>query len=319
MLTSVLLAYSLIAAAYGLADILRRYYGPAPSLTQEAPRRSQILEPKATGVLRPVETTEYQVEGRETRFAFPVGSRLQINGAAIFADRHVTASDVAVVLDDRIASPVLTRAYVLYIGEMSRNVEYGYSGFHSYLPTRYLPEGAHTVTAYARLPIGNTFEEVPPRRIFFLTAGRRSRFSDVFLRRLATTPRIDGTLVDRGVCNGPTWFPRQAPIGGSTGRNVIEVQPSIRDTDASAIFVVVDGKPYPARYKDRRFIAMIPAADMPAGKHEIDAYVVAGGSDAYSRLRNHAVLHAAHTQFTSGATSYEALCSDPLRQLAGDV
>ncbi len=169
VLTGTLLCYAAIAAAYALIDVNARYYG-APSDRYELASLSstQSVNWRVPGVLWPLESAEYHVNGGNAQFSFPLRSRLSASGG-FWLDGD-TDPDAAVLVDGRVGVPVLAGQYLWGVAEATHNVAYGYSGFFAEIRTARLEEGAHTVVAYARLPNATQYAPIAPLRLFFLTA-----------------------------------------------------------------------------------------------------------------------------------------------------
>jgi hypothetical protein len=332
----VLVGYALVAAAYAFADVRHRYYGPETnhySYTYVSP--AQMLGDPATGVLFPVETSQYTVIGKDTQFSFPAGARLQISGAAIFPKEGVPASHVAVVVDSRFAMPVLSNQYVLFVGELTRNVVYGYSGFQANVATAGFGEGIHSVNAYAQLPAGGRYERILPDRLFFLTEGKNGDFSPAFLRALTRAPLTPGGIGAITVCRGPSWYTRGLPVFREASRIVVAGVTRIPwDSRADRrVWLLLDGKPYPALYNkmegrrknpverdgnaERTFFGTIPTQGLALGLHRVSAFAMPEQASQYARIGQPASFRVLRRQRPSPVTENSLYCADPLRQLAG--
>lgn len=334
-LSCCLLVYVFVAAAYALIDVRDRYYGSESArYVPTVVLHSRVTTRPATGVLLPVETVDYDVIGRDIPFSFPVGSRLQISGAAIFPEERVAASTVAVVIDSHLLVPVLARQYVLFVGELTRSVSYGYSGFHANIMTSKLDEGTHLISAYAQTPDGNHYDRVAPDRVFFLT-GKGGRLSTDFLRRLDKVPTAPGGIQAMTLCKGPTEFFQNVAMDKTSRILVSGLDGTrFRPIPQSVVWLLVDGRPYPAVYGNpddpaheraglslgvgRRFFGAIPAAAMSVpGIHQVSSYVLRGPSGHYIRIGKPASFAMLGASGVPARARESSACADPLRQLAG--
>lgn len=303
VLACVLVGYALVASAYALADLTQRYYGPPGAQYAIAKPPLSQLGRQEDGVLWPVVSAEYHVSSRNFTFAFPRGARLLIDGSALLPG-SIVPSTVAVLLDGRTALPVLANQYLYPIAEMTHNITDGYSGFYASFNSSGLGEGPHVMTAYAKVPGQERYDPIRPARLFFVTdAGRQ--FSPAFLNELEHVPSVPGSLERAGSCNGGA-----ALFAGQIGADS-------RRARYSAVWFLIDGRPYPARHNDgnHSFVGTIPTADLTPGPHDVSAY--ATSNDAHtSRITASAVLNVeasqARNQFLRNPP---AACADPLAQL----
>jgi hypothetical protein len=316
-----LLGYVLVASGYALADVTQRYYGP--QLAQYAaldPTPSNTLPPQA-GVLSPVASAAYHVNSRETSFAFPRGSRLLVDGAALSPDSHVVPSTVAVMLDGTAPVPVLADQYLFLIAEATHSIADGYSGFYGDVDTRSLREGAHTLAAYAQLPERGRYARIAPTRLFFVT-GADGQLAPAFMHSLDRGALVRGRLEIGGSCRGVVSSARGIPSiapGGVllfTGR----VQQRRGARDYSAVWMSVDRRPYPAIYNadDRTFVGTIPTLNLAPGLHQLVAYALSSRAP-----RNFRISQTGAFRIVPGRDGNvylaepPAICTDSLRELAG--
>ena len=273
LLTCTLLGYAVVASAYAFSDVLHRYYGPSSApYVAGVPHASQIVPGTAAGALRPVQTAAYHVNSAVLPSSFGPAARLLVTGAVLPTADNVDAR-VAVVLDQHRPIPVVTAQFDFRVAEVLRSVAAGYSGFYGYVAATGLREGAHAVTAYAILDDGRAYQRVTPTRLFFLTPSG-GRFSGAFLRELDATPVVKGNLVVRGACAGGA----RVLLSGT----ITDGSPS----SYSAIWLLVDGKPYPARYDavHNEFDGTVQAPDPPDGLHRAAAYALSEGVLGYRRI-----------------------------------
>ncbi len=246
---------------YATAAIIHRYYGASDATSTNAvPRTAEMRPGNALGSLWPIQGLDFHpLVARSYRVAFAPGARLWAGGAAIFPARHRAADAVAVVIDGRYPASTIPRQYNFQIGEATHDLTYAYSGFFGTFGTAGLAEGAHVVTAFARVPDTNLYQAVVPARLFFIMRG--PRFSDTFLARLERAPAIAGALDPVQQCSRDT--------AAITGR--LADAPRI----GTAVWLSVDGTPYaaPLRSDGRSFDAAISLDSLAAGVHRIAAYV----------------------------------------------
>jgi hypothetical protein len=302
-LACVLVGYAFVASAYAYADLTQRYYGPPGAQYAIAKPPPSQLGRQEDGVLWPVVSAEYHVSTRNFTFAFPRGSRLLIDGSALLPG-NVVPSTVAVLLDGLTALPVLANQYLYPVAEITHNINDGYSGFYATFDTVRLREGPHVITAYAKVPGEMHFAPIRPTRLFFVTEAG-ARFSPAFLRELEQTPAIPGSLERTGGCNGGA-----ALFAGQIGADS-------RGARYSAVWLLVDGRPYPARYDDGNgsFVGTIPTGDLALGAHAVSAYATSDVAHT-ARIASGAVLSVetdhARSEFLR---NLPAVCADPLAQL----
>ena len=295
VLTGVLLAYSLVAATYALADIRTRYYGPQTDRYVAVDPPASEIAPRTFGRLWPLADAAYHVSDGTVRFSYPRGSRLAIVGVAISPDFDVQPTAVSVMLDGRTTLPVLTNQYAFLIAEATHNVADGYRAFYANVETAGMPEGVHTVAAYALLPGRSRFSVIPPIRLFFITQPD-GRFSTQTLRRLERGPRVDGTMTLAGACRS----------------GLVRIDGRLANAAAarySAVWLRAANRPFPARYdpKSGYFGATIPATLLSSGPARAVAYAISAESGAAIRLSQSVTLHAGPP----------VRCADPLAQLVG--
>ena len=316
-----LLSYVLVASGYALADVTQRYYGP--QLAQYAaldPTPSNTLPPQA-GVLSPVVSAEYHVSSRETSFAFPRGSRLLVDGAALSPDSHVVPSTVAVMLDGTAPVPVLADQYLFLIAEATHSIADGYSGFYGDVDTRPLREGAHTLAAYAQLPDRGRYARIAPTRLFFVT-GADGQLSPAFMRSLEREAVVRGELAISGSCRGVASHAKGIPTIVSGGVLVVHgsIGRGVPGGAYSAFWMLVDRRPYPSIYDAvaRTFVGTVPTVSLAPGPHRIRAYAIAQGEPHSLGISENVAF-----RVVPGANGNAYLphpptvCTDPLRELAG--
>jgi hypothetical protein len=312
-------AYSLLSSGYATSAVLARYYGaPAGPDLRLVERPSQIAPEAAVGYLWPIQGMDFHpIFTRRARSTFATGSRLWAAGAAIFPSWHRAADEVAVIIDGRIATRTLAEQYNFQTAEATRDLTYGYSGFFAPTDTRGLSEGAHLVTAYARVPGSVAFADIPPQRSFFLVAG--TSFSADFLRRLARAPVTQGRLESLRACRGDLSDTRNVPTVSmddavvATGR----VGGHVRTADGSIVWLLIDKKPFPASLAgDNTFSSTIPTSDLGTGVHDLSAYVAVPSVSTYLRIpaRKEFAVSFQRPAFraTLGRAPLAAQCSDAM-------
>jgi hypothetical protein len=305
-LACALVVYSLLASAYAIEALKDRYYGSQVAryvTTDPAPAQ---MKRQDDGVLWPVVSREYHVSSRDFRFAFQRGSRLLIDGSALLPGANAIPSTVAVVLDGNDPMPVLTNQFLYPMAELTHSLANGYSGFYANIDTPRLQEGPHTVAAFAKVPGDGKYDRIPPDRIFFVTATADGKFSSDFLGAISEAASVRGSLVNVGRCDtGTALFSGNLGSGSMRGRY-------------SAAWVLVGGRPYPARYSsaDGSYVATVPMAGLATGLHDVIAYVVGDGA------RSEVISQAASLRIDPGPhpaaflKKPPAACADPLGQLA---
>lgn len=293
MLVSLTLAsYALVASGFATAAVLHRYYGTTePSYVADVPSIRQIVSGRALGFLWPVQGMDFHpLAARAFRNTFASGARLWAGGSAIFPRWHRAASNVAVVIDDRFAARTIAGQYNFQIAEATRDLTYGYSGFFGAFSTNRLTEGVHVVRAYAKLPDGDRYQEIPPSRLFFLTPG--DRFSQTFLQRLRTEPSIGGSLETLERCENGSG-PIRGHVSVAAGTPML-ARGSVSDRPAggSVVWLLVDEKPYPARYghDGRSFSGTIPTSESTPGLHRVRAFAADPKTSRYWRIPGTAVF-----------------------------
>ena len=320
VLAGVLFVYAVAASAYALADVRARYYGPEQRGYVAADPVPAQIQSSDAGRLAPVVNAAYHVHARELPFDFVNRSRLLVAGAAIPPMAPGGDSNVAVVLDDRTAIPVLSNQYLYPLAEATHNTAEGYSAFYATIGTRRLGEGPHTVSAYSQRPQGNLYDRVTPTRLFFLT-GSNGRFSPEFLQKLDRAPSVPGKLQTVGTCRGFSSLASGirtldaggvALLAGTIGESHLDPY--------RGVWLLVDGRPFPARFDDRTqtFAAAVPTADLALGMHSVLAYAITDEPGHPARIASSAAFTIVPGR---GASEYLAhppsACSDPLHQLAG--
>jgi len=320
ILVGPLLVYVVAAAGYALADMHSRYYGPQQRNYVAAEPGPVQIQSRNAGMLAAIVTAAYHVNGRQLPFDFPSRAPLLVAGVAILPEARVPSPNVAVVVDSRDAVPVLSRQYLFSVAEAMHSIPDGYSAFYATIPAQRLTEGAHMVSAYAQRLHERSYDRIEPTRLFFLTAPD-GRFSPTFLRILNRSPSVPGRLQMVGTCKG---FSSAADgltmlhaggvalLAGTVGQSRLDPY--------HAIWLLVDGRPFPARFDDRTqtFAAAVPTADLALGMHSVVAYAI-------TDRPGHPVRIASSTAFTivpgRGASEYLAhppsACSDSLHQLSG--
>lgn len=319
VLAIVLLSYTIVAATYAVVDLARRYYGPQTArYVATRLRPPQIVPGGVAGVLFRLQPADYHVTGSELPFSYPVGSRLLVTGASLPNPRTGT-SRVAVLVDGRTAQPVLYGQYQFRIAEALHSVAAGYSAFFAYIATRDLTEGPHAVEAFAEAPDGIHYVAIHPMRAFFVTAAHDA-FSPAFRRSLEGAPVVDGTLTAARTCRGFSSF-----AGGVRAVSAGAVLLVTGELDAHlgrslVMWLLVDGKPYPARYDARTgsLVSTVPTWDLRPGRYRAYAYAMGIGTLTQRQLSHYATFDVEPTH--GGGTFLRRpprACSDPLRQLAG--
>lgn len=301
-LTGVLLAYVLLASGYALAGVHQRYYGPPmPGYVAADPNSATVASQNA-GMLGAVVSASYHVNARELPFVFATSSRLLVAGTAILPETRRAPRVVAVVVDSRRPVPVLSGQYIYLAAEAMHDIRDGYSAFYATIPTRHLAEGAHTVAAYAQVDARH-YDRVAPTRLFFLTGGDGS-FSAAYLRRLENAPQVPGTLRTVGTCRGFASTAHGVPTFdvGAVALLAGALKESRLDP-YHGIWLLVDGRPYPARYDEhaRMFSAKIPTVDLAVGLHRVSAYAITDRIDRPVRIAERAAFSVARG---NGADEY---------------
>ncbi|HKU81228.1 MAG TPA: DUF2142 domain-containing protein [Candidatus Tumulicola sp.] len=325
--------YSALAAGFAFSDVKARYYGPS-SAGFSATMPTGLSSPAGgmLGILRPVETGDYHVTTTTVPFSFErkPGLRLVASGAAAFVSTGAAASRVAVIVDDRLPSRVLTRQYDVVIGEGTRRKSYAYSGFYARLPVSNLPEGPHLVRAFAARPGSKEYKFLEPDRLFFLTEDK-SRFSSTFRKRLAASRTVHGGASRVQLCFGAGW------LGGGALKiaagSVVVVRGSVAWLKGvDAVWLDVGGMPYPAELDPQRrgpssrsslaFFGTVPTVGLPPGYHSIAPFAMRSRESEYFAvarpLRFKVVDPLYHaTPADRRLPGASALCHDPRRILAG--
>ncbi|MBV9717941.1 MAG: DUF2142 domain-containing protein [Candidatus Eremiobacteraeota bacterium] len=303
-LACVLLAYSLVAAGYALADLNARYYGPQTARYVTTLPEPSRVSADPDGILWPILSADYHVSDGSPQFAYVRGSRLLADGSALMLGLKTVPSTVAVVVDSRMPMPVLANQYLYPIAEATHSLASGYSGFYAPIDTTNLSEGAHSVRAYALIPNQQRYAIVPPTRLFFIT-GDAGRFSHATLRQLLTARSVPGSLRNDGKCRGDV-----ALVAGRLAR------PSPR---VSAIWILAQDRPFPARYRrsDGSFTATIPSSGLSGGVARITAFAMLSDSLNSLRIAQSAVLAINESDREAHVLPQRpAECDDPLAEMA---
>jgi hypothetical protein len=305
VVAALIAVYALVSSGYATADLLTRYYGAStgPDL-RLVERPSQIVPEDAVGYLWPIQGMDFHpIFTRRARSTFATGSRLWAAGAAIFPAWHRAADEIAVIIDGHLATRTLAEQYNFQTAEATRDLTYGYSGFFAPIDTRGLSEGAHLVTAYARVPGSQAFADIPPQRSFFLVAG--ATFSADFLRTLARAPVARGDLESLRACRGDLSETREMPAV-STGDAIIvngRLGGHSRAGARSIVWLLIDDKPYPASLAaDGTFSSMIATSDLGAGVHDLSAYVSFPAASTDLRIPSHKMFAVRSQQAAFRAT-----------------
>jgi hypothetical protein len=283
---ALLAIYALVSSGYATAAVLTRYYGTASGDLHLVARPSQIVPENAVGYLWPIQGMDFHpIFTRRVRSTFATGSRLWAGGAAIFPSWHRAADEVAVIIDGHVAARTVAQQYNFQTAEATRDLTYGYSGFFAPIDTRGLSEGAHLVTAYARVPDSRAFAAIAPRRSFFLLAG--TAFSGNFLRALARAPLTEGSLESLHACRGDISEVNGMPVVRTD--DVIVANGRLgnhpRTPSESIVWLLVDGRPYPASLAgDGTFSSTISTSDLGARVHDLSAYVAIPSASTYLRI-----------------------------------
>ncbi len=319
VLTCVLLCYSAVAAGYGIADVIARYYGPsAARYVALHPRADQIRPGFAAGLLHQLEDDAYHVNGPATRFAFGKGSRLFVSGAVLSSPG--TVPRVAIMLDGIVPIPVLDGQFEQYVAEAAHSVDRGYGGFRAYVETAGLPEGAHTVTAFALLADGDHFMQLQPERTFFVT-DRDGGFSSLRIRSLSMSRTVSGELHVDGACRGAI-----SRIGGSPSirpGGVVLVNGNLaaggRPGRYDGAWLLVGNRPYPALYSPAtgRLTGTVDTEKLQAGLHRVYAYLSLAGNAGVRRVSGTTAFRVLGAAGRPPPDLAQPVCSDRLRLLAG--
>ncbi len=223
-------------------------------------------------------------------------------GSALLPGSREVPSTVAVLVDGRRALPVLTNQYLYTIAETTHSIADGYSGFYAPLSTLGLKDGAHVVTAYAKVPDTDRYDPIPPARVFFVT-NADGRLSSSSLHEIDRAPTVPGSIRRSGSCNHAV-----ALFAGN-------ISPALGRSQAAA-WLLADGRPYPARLStDGSFVGAIPEAALPPGHHRVTAYAI----DRFGRSAR--VVQSADVEVRPRNPMVEYLsapspaCADPLAQL----
>ena len=285
VVTALVLAYALVASGYATAAVLARYYGSdTASYVALVPAPSQLVPGRALGFLWPVQGMDFHpLYAHSFRSAFAPGSHLWAAGAAIFPQWQSAADDVAIVVDDRIPVRTIGGLYDFRIAEATRDMSYAHSGFFGAFHTAGLDEGVHVVRAYARLPHRDAYQAIAPDRLFFLMPAEG--FSSAFMQRLATAPAARGSLDKLELCRQGAPVVRGA-LTAAAG-DVVLAEGRVTDrAQNSVVWLLVDGKPYPAQYgaDGVSFFGTIAAAELAAGVHSVTAYTAIAQTSRYRRV-----------------------------------
>ncbi|MGA8475604.1 MAG: DUF2142 domain-containing protein [Candidatus Cybelea sp.] len=318
ILAGALLTYALAASGYALADVHQRYYGPrTPGYVATVPPDANDVSPRNAGVLWPVTAAAYHVDSSDLPFSFSRGSRLLVGGLAVLPEANVVPSRVAVVVDSRVALPVLADQYLSHFAELTHNLSDGDGAFYANLETNHLREGAHTVVAYAQRLHDRGYDVIPPVRLFFLT-GPHGHFSPATMRALEKVPRVEGTVTIIGACRGassPILAARELHSGG-----VVLVGGSVPSGSYQAVWLLADGLPYPTRYDEetRSFAGTVPTGGLALGLHRLTAFAVTERGTRSLRISQMTAFHVLPGRGESEFSAHRpAVCTDPLRQMEG--
>lgn len=299
VLTCVLLAYAAVACGFALHDLKQRYYGPETATYVVArPLPGSVLPGSANGALWPIEEISYWANAAAPIFAYPLGMRLRVTGAAVPVGG---VSQAAVMLDGETPLPVLSGLYLTGIAEATHSTANGYSGFSADISTSWLREGPHTIAAYA-LAGRSVYQRLLPSRIFFLTSSD-GRFSSRFLHALSPAPESLGSLRIAGTCRGGATLLLQGRLKLAYG------------AAPYAAWLLLDDRPFPARYDAARasFVGRVPTQGIGPGRHRVSAYVVALDPRKYSRVSQDVVFSVPLDHAILPSSAQE--CADPLLQL----
>lgn len=302
VLAGALLAYALVASAYATADLRRRYYSPSDArYVVTMPATPQVAR-QTDGVLFPIVSAEYHVNGSNYPFGFTRGMRLLVDGSALLPGSREVPSTVAVLVDGRRALPVLTNQYLYTIAEATHSIGDGYSAFYAPLSTLGLQDGAHVVTAYAKVPGTDRYDPVPPARVFFMiSAGERLSASS--LHEIDRAPTLPGSLWRAGACNHAV-----ALFAG-------KIAPALARAQAGA-WLLVDRRPYPARLgTDGSFVGAVTEAALPPGRHRVTAYAIDGSGRSARVVQGADVEIGPRNSMAEYLRAPSAACADPLAQL----
>jgi hypothetical protein len=287
IVATLIAVYTLVASGYATAAVLTRYYGaPDASNFQLIERPSRISSGDAVGYLWPIQGMDFHpIFTQRVRSTFSTGSRLWAAGAAIFPSWHRAADEIAVIIDGRIATRTLAEQYNFQTAEATRDLTYGYSGFYAPIDTRGLPEGAHIVSAYARVPGSEAFAEIRPQRPFFLVGG--TTFSADFMSRLARAPAARGSIGSLRTCLED--LSEKAEVPTVSMGDVLVVTGGLRGRAPTAsgwiVWLLIDDKPYPASLAgDGTFSSAIPTSEFGAGLHDLSAYLAIPSVSTYLRI-----------------------------------
>src|SRR5579863_9915863 len=259
------------AAAYALADVHQRYYGPSKARYVAADPAPAQVKPHNAGRLVALLSGAYRVNGSDLPFAFSAGTPVVAVGVSISPKDRVVSPRVAVVVDSRLTVPVLSGQYVYRVAEALRNIDDGYSGFFATISTEYLAEGAHTVNAYARRVGDRQYGRVGPARVFFLTRGDQG-FSAAYIESLRHAPLVEGGLRIVGTCTGFSSLVHSVRVVDAGGVALLTGTVAESRLDGyRGVWLLLDKRPHPARYDEttRTFVATIPTADLAKGPHHV--------------------------------------------------
>lgn len=302
ILAGALLVYAFVGSAYATADLRHRYYGPSDAryVVTMPPARELVQE--TDGMLFPIESAEYHVNGSNFPFSFAHGTRLLAAGSALLPGSREVPSTVAVLVDGRLPLPVLTSQYSYNVAEATHDLADGYSAFYAPLSTLELRDGAHVVTAYARVPGTDRYDPIPPARVFFMT-GLDERLSASSLHEIDRAPTLPGSLWRAGTCNHAV-----ALLAG-------RIAPALARAQAGA-WLLVDARPYPARLgPDGSFVGAVTEAALSPGHHRVTAYAIDRFGRSARVVQSADVEIGRRNSMTEYVRAPSAGCADPLDQL----
>jgi hypothetical protein len=317
-LALLLLCYSLIASPYAIAAISNRYYGPATSgFVASTASPSQIVSGRA-GTLWSVVDARYHAVPADGPFSFVRGTPLLASGGVLPQGKGYPTT-TSVMVDQRLAVPVLSNQYHARVGEAFHDSRYGYDAFYAFIHTAHLGEGAHLVSAYAQIRDRNLYQPIFPARVFFITQSD-GRFSPSSLRTLVKAPIVSGSVLPEGACRGTASLAGRT-IGAFPSALLLfsgDVPPQRLKGKLEGAWFLVDSRPFPARLAGPRgsFLGTIPTDGFVPGTYDVTAYAIFQGSPVPRR-----VAQASRFRILTGGSKAPLVpapagCLDPLGQLA---
>ncbi|HEY1883617.1 MAG TPA: DUF2142 domain-containing protein [Candidatus Cybelea sp.] len=311
-----LLAYSLLASGYAAASVSQRYYGPQTTgFVSEYPLGRVV--PGSAGVLWSVVDARYHAVS-ETPFSYSPGTRLLASGG-VFPSEGRFPTVTSVVLDQRVAIPVLSNQYHLRVGEAAHDFRNGYDAFYAFLSTRGLRDGPHLVTAYAQVPGRNAFQSIFPARVFFITENDGSLPPSI-MRVLAKAPILGGEMAAAGVCKGTALLDR-GDVSARPGAALLFAGRIDRAANLQpiAVWFLVNSRPVPGRLASGggSFAGIVPTVDLAPGLYRVAAYAILKGAPRPVRIGGVARFRIVPGKPGAGLQPRApAACSDPFGQLA---